>query len=115
MRINDYSLRVQAVDASARQRVESLLRDIYMELSHDHEHEEGDPDDAATHALQDRLVSLLQGGAPTPAALRDLARSPVLPASYRSDLESLAGRGYRPGALRVVPGGLQLTLEPLAR
>ena len=31
----------------------------------------------------------------------------------KEDMESLAGRGYRPGAIRVVPGGLRLSLDPV--
>ena len=45
----------------------------------------------------------------------DLLNEAVVHRFKKEDLESLAGRGYRPGALRVVPGGLQLTLEPLPR
>ena len=45
----------------------------------------------------------------------DLLNEAVVHRFKKEDLESLAGRGYRPGALRVVPGGLKLTLEPLPR
>lgn len=45
----------------------------------------------------------------------DMLNEAVVHRMKREDLESLAGRGYRPGALRVVPGGLQLTLDPLPR
>lgn len=31
------------------------------------------------------------------------------------DLDAVGRRGYRPGALKVVPGGLRLVLEPMAR
>lgn len=45
----------------------------------------------------------------------DLLNEAVVHRFKKEDLESLAGCGYRPGALRVVPGGLQLTLDPLPR
>lgn len=45
----------------------------------------------------------------------DLMKEAVVHRLKKEDLESLAGRGYRPGAIRVVPGGLQLTLDPLPR
>lgn len=45
----------------------------------------------------------------------DLMKEAVVHRLKKEDMESLAGRGYRPGALRVVPGGLQLTLDPLPR
>jgi hypothetical protein len=45
----------------------------------------------------------------------DLMKEAVVHRLKQEDLESLAGRGYRPGAIRVVPGGLRLTLDPLPR
>lgn len=43
----------------------------------------------------------------------DLLKEAVVHRLKKEDMESLAGRGYRPGAIRVVPGGLRLTLEPI--
>ncbi len=45
----------------------------------------------------------------------DLMKEAVVHRLKKEDMESLAGRGYRPGELRVVPGGLRLTLDPLPR
>jgi hypothetical protein len=45
----------------------------------------------------------------------DVLKEAVVHRLKKEDMASLAGRGYRPGAIRVVPGGLQLTLEPLPR
>ena len=43
----------------------------------------------------------------------DLMKEAVVHRLKKEDMESLAGRGYRPGAIRVVPGGLRLTLDPI--
>jgi hypothetical protein len=45
----------------------------------------------------------------------DLLKEAVVHRLKKEDMESLAGRGYRPGVIRVVPGGLRLTLDPLPR
>ncbi|MFP8777129.1 hypothetical protein [Hydrogenophaga sp. RWCD_12] len=41
----------------------------------------------------------------------DLMKEAVVHRFRKEDLESLAGRGYRPGAIRVVPGGLRIQLD----
>ncbi|MBL8389492.1 MAG: DUF1439 domain-containing protein [Hydrogenophaga sp.] len=43
----------------------------------------------------------------------DLMKDAVVHRFRKEDLESLAGRGYKPGAIRVVPGGLRLQLDPI--
>ena len=43
----------------------------------------------------------------------DLLKEAVVHRLKKEDMESLAGRGYRPGTIRVVPGGLRLTLDPV--
>jgi hypothetical protein len=45
----------------------------------------------------------------------DVLKEAVVYRLKKEDMESLTGRGYRPGAIRVVPGGLTLTLDPLPR
>ena len=45
----------------------------------------------------------------------DLMKEAVVHRLKQADMESLAGRGYRPGVIRVLPGGLRLTLDPLPR
>jgi len=45
----------------------------------------------------------------------ELLKDAVLHQLKPEDLQTLAGRGYRPGAIRVVPGGLRLTLDPLSQ
>lgn len=43
----------------------------------------------------------------------DLLKEAVVHRVKPEDLQSLSGRGYRPGALKVVPGGLRLQLDPV--
>jgi hypothetical protein len=43
----------------------------------------------------------------------DVLKEAVVHRLKKEDMESLAGRGYRPGAIRVVPGGLRLSLDPV--
>lgn len=43
----------------------------------------------------------------------DLMKDAVVYRFRKEDLESLAGRGYKPGAIRVVPGGLRIQLDPI--
>ncbi|MGM9425107.1 hypothetical protein [Hydrogenophaga sp. MI9] len=43
----------------------------------------------------------------------DLMKEAVVHRFKKEDLESLAGRGYKPGAIRVVPGGLRIQLDPI--
>jgi len=51
------------------------------------------------------------GGLMSDDVLKDAVVYRVKP----EDLQALSGRGYRPGALRVVPGGVRLQLDPLPR
>jgi hypothetical protein len=51
------------------------------------------------------------GGLMSDDVLKDAVVYRVKP----EDLQSLTGRGYLPGALRVVPGGVRLQLDPLPR
>ncbi|MBW8316123.1 MAG: transglutaminase-like domain-containing protein, partial [Hydrogenophaga sp.] len=51
------------------------------------------------------------GGALVQGLLPDLVVHRLKP----EDLEAVGRRGYQPGALRVVPGGLELQLDPLPR
>ncbi|RUL84986.1 cytochrome c biogenesis protein ResB [Tautonia sociabilis] len=96
VRSTDYTIRVQATDPRAREDLEALLREIFMEVGQGHEHgaeaEGGDAQDAALHALQDRIVAVLQSRNPGPSELRSLAAEPALPARYRGELEELASR-----------------------
>lgn len=43
----------------------------------------------------------------------DLMKEAVVHRFKPEDMQSLAGRGYRPGAIRVVPGGLRIEFIPL--
>ena len=43
----------------------------------------------------------------------DLLKEAVVHRVKPEDLQSLSGRGYKPGVLKVVPGGLRLQLDPL--
>ncbi|MGS5086114.1 DUF1439 domain-containing protein [Hydrogenophaga sp. A37] len=43
----------------------------------------------------------------------DLLKEAVVHRVKPEDLQSLSGRGYQPGVLKVVPGGLRLQLDPL--
>jgi hypothetical protein len=43
----------------------------------------------------------------------DLLKEAVVHRLKPEDLQSLSGRGYRPGGLKVVPGGLRLQLDPV--
>ena len=43
----------------------------------------------------------------------DLLKESVVHRVKPEDLQSLSGRGYKPGVLKVVPGGLRLQLDPL--
>ncbi len=45
----------------------------------------------------------------------DFLKDAVVHRLKKEDMESLSGRGYRPGPIRVVPNGLSLALEPLPR
>jgi hypothetical protein len=107
VRVNDYALRVQSVDEASQRGVQSLLRDIFTEISAGHEHSEG-AEDEGFHALQEQIARLSRDPAPNPAALRELARMAAMPASYREDLEALAsrieGKSY---AFRFFPGPRQ--------
>lgn len=65
------------------------------------------PDMAPAHAARFRRL----GGALVEGLLPDLVVHRLKP----EDLEAVGRRGYQPGALRVVPGGLELQLDPLPR
>lgn len=43
----------------------------------------------------------------------DLLKEAVVHRVKPEDLQSLSGRGYKPGMLKVVPGGLRLQLDPV--
>lgn len=43
----------------------------------------------------------------------DLLKEAVVHRVKPEELQSLSGRGYKPGVLKVVPGGLRLQLDPL--
>ena len=65
------------------------------------------PDMAPAHAARFKRL----GGALVEGLLPDLVVHRLKP----QDLEAVGRRGYQPGALRVVPGGLELQLDPLPR
>ncbi|MBE0587610.1 MAG: hypothetical protein IH617_06145 [Hydrogenophaga sp.] len=65
------------------------------------------PDVAPVHAARFKRL----GGALVEGLLPDLVVHRIKP----EDLEAVGRRGYQPGALRVVPGGLELQLDPLPR
>ena len=95
VRMNDYALRVRAVDESAVREARAVLQELFAQVEGGHEHgedhQEGDPQDAAIHDLQDRIVAAFQGGAPSPSALRDLARHPAVPDDFRGRLSRVSG------------------------
>jgi hypothetical protein len=89
-----YGLRVEPSDNSIRLtdvRLENMLL----------------PDMAPAHAARFKRL----GGALVEGLLPDLVVHRLKP----EDLEAVGRRGYQPGALRVVPGGLELQLDPLPR
>ncbi|MCB2018806.1 MAG: hypothetical protein KDF54_15050 [Hydrogenophaga sp.] len=84
-----------------------------------------EPSDTTLRLTQARVERLdVEGLNPAQAAqvrkvagllTEDLLNEAVVHRIKPEDLSTLTGRGYRPGAIRVVPGGLRLALDPLPR
>ena len=89
-----YGLRLEPVDNTVR------LTDVRLESLEL-------PDASPSNAARFRRM----GGALVQGLLPDLVVHRLKP----EDLEAVGRRGYQPGALRVVPGGLELQLDPLPR
>ena len=89
-----YGLRLEASDNTVR------LTDVRLENMRL-------PDVSPAHAARFKRL----GGALVEVLLPDLVVHRLKP----EDLEAVGRRGYQPGALRVVPGGLELRLDPLPR
>lgn len=89
-----YGLRLEPADNTVR------LADVRLENM-------DLPDASPAHAARFKRL----GGALVQGLLPDLVVHRLKP----EDLEAVGRRGYQPGALRVVPGGLELQLDPLPR